>query len=102
MASRTSRPVGDADPLLRAILEYAPAEGIQRRTATDFVRVLGDAGALLPNLGGGKAIAHRLRELRASLGLAGWELLEEPDKVNKRSFYTLRHCRASTRSGAGV
>ena len=30
--------VGDADPLLRAILEYAPAEGIQRRTATDFVR----------------------------------------------------------------
>ena len=91
--------VGDADPLLRAILEYAPAEGILRRTATDFVRVLGDAGALLPNLGGGKAIAHRLRELRASLSLAGWELVEEPDKVNKRSFYTLRHCRGDGRPG---
>ncbi len=91
--------VGDADPLLRAILEYAPAEGIQRRTATDFVRVLGDAGATLPHLGGGKAIAHRLRELRASLSLAGWELIEEPDKVNKRSFYTLRPCRGAGRSG---
>ena len=91
--------VGDADPLLRAILEYAPAEGIQRRTATDFVRVLGDAGAILPHLGGGKAIAHRLRELRASLSLAGWELIEEPDKVNKRSFYTLRHCRGDGRPG---
>jgi hypothetical protein len=91
--------VGDADPLLRAILEYAPAEGIPRRTATDFVRVLGDAGATLPHLGGGKAIAHRLRELRASLSLAGWELIEEPDKVNKRSFYTLRHSRGAGRSG---
>ena len=91
--------VGDADPLLRAILEYAPAEGIQRRTATDFVRELGDAGATLPHLGGGKAIAHRLRELRASLTLAGWELIEEPDKVNKRSFYTLRPCRGAGRSG---
>jgi len=91
--------VGDADPLLRAILEYAPAEGIQRRTATDFVRALGDAGAMLPHLGGGKAIAHRLRELRASLSLAGWELIEEPDKVNKRSFYSLRHCRGDGRSG---
>ena len=92
--------VGDADPLLRAILEYAPAEGIQHRTATDFVRLLGDVGATLPHLGGGKAIAHRLRELRASLSLAGWELIEEPDKVNKRSFYTLRHCRGDGRSGA--
>ena len=91
--------VGDADPLLRAILEYAPADGIPRRTATDFVRVLGDAGATLPHLGGGKAIAHRLRELRASLSLAGWELVEEPDKVNKRSFYTLRPCRGAGRSG---
>ena len=53
----------------------------------------------MPNLGGGKAIAHRLRELRASLSLAGWELIEEPDKVNKRSFYTLRHCRGDGRPG---
>lgn len=91
--------VGDADPLLRAILEYAPVEGIQRRTATDFVRALGDAGATLPHLGGGKAIAHRLRELRASLILAGWELIEEPDRVNKRSFYTLRRSRGAGQMG---
>jgi hypothetical protein len=91
--------VGDADPLLRAILEYAPAEGIRRRTATDFVRALGDAGATVPYLGGGKAIAHRLRELRPSLNLAGWELIEESDKVNKRTFYTLRHCRNAGRPG---
>ena len=54
---------------------------------------------MLPHLGGAKPSRTGCAERRASLSLAGWELIEEPDKVNKRSFYTLRHCRGDGRPG---
>jgi hypothetical protein len=85
--------VGDADPLLRVITEYTPVAGFVRKTATDIVRALADAGADLPHIGGRKAIAGRLRELKASLGLAGWRLEEHPDKTGGRLFFSITRLR---------
>lgn len=79
--------VRDADPLLMAILEYCPKEGINA-TAVQVVKTLTNAGAELPNLGGGKKIAGKLRELRASLSLFGWVLKEDPQ--GEHVFFDLR------------
>jgi hypothetical protein len=83
--------IGDADPLLSAILEYGdalPATEQFRRTATELVQALTTAGATIPYLGGGKAIAGRLRELRGSLALAGWTLTVDKDEVG-HTFFSL-------------
>jgi hypothetical protein len=79
--------IGDADPLLSAILEYCPSTGLERLTAAELVKALSDRGADIPQLGGAKAIARRLREMRASLLLAGWRLLE--DNSRHRTLFTL-------------
>lgn len=68
--------VGDADPLVAAILEYGTAVAGRTLTPADLVRELTRAGADIPLLGGGKRIAKQLRELRSLLKLAGWQLAE--------------------------
>lgn len=84
--------IGDADPLLAAILECAPSdgvrpEGVYRLAPAELVRELTRRGAELPQLGGGKAIKRRLIELRASLALAGWRL--DIDDVGGRTFISI-------------
>lgn len=72
--------VGDADPLLSAILEYGPKlapQQLGKVSGADLLRHLSKAGASIPYLGGGKAIARSLRELKGSLALAGWQLVED-------------------------
>jgi len=81
--------IGEADPLLLAIVDYGPGieATLQRRAAGELVKTLTAAGADLPWLGGGKAIARRLRELRPSLALAGWTLQE--DNSGGQALFTL-------------
>lgn len=70
--------VGDADPLISAILEYADVligeQGQWEGTPSALARALGSAGADLPYLGGGKAIARMLREGSGTLALFGLSL----------------------------
>jgi hypothetical protein len=80
--------IGEADPLLMAILEFAPSKGLYRFAAAAMVRELTKLGAELPQLGGGKIIARRLRELKASLWLGGWVL--EDEKSGEQVLFTLR------------
>jgi energy-coupling factor transporter ATP-binding protein EcfA2 len=79
--------MGDADPLLAAIVEHAPPGGFQRITASELVRLLQAQGAELPYLGGGKRIASHLRELRSSLAFAGWQLVE--GRMDERALFSL-------------
>lgn len=79
--------VGDADPLLTAIIDFAPVGGIQRKQPADFIRILSTQGATIPYLGGGKAIARHLREIKSHLALAEWSLSEE--QTESRVFFTL-------------
>lgn len=80
--------IGDADPLLAAILEYAPADGLVRLKAAELVKDLANRGADIPFQGGGKAIARKLRELRSPLIMAGWRLHE--DKAEQPLFTITR------------
>jgi len=82
--------VGDADPLLAAILEFGPGlDSLQlgRVSPATLVSNLSHAGASIPLLGGSKAIARALRELRGNLALAGWQLKE--DNSGGRLLFTL-------------
>jgi hypothetical protein len=79
--------IGDADPLLAAIAEYAPPEGHQQVTASELIRRLNHAGAELPYLGGGQRIANHLRELRSMLSQAGWQLDEK--RVGDRTYFSI-------------
>lgn len=79
--------VGEADALLMAIIEKAPVTPLVDVSPKAFVSALTAAGADIPWLGGGKAIARRLRELRRSLELAGWLLKDETRA--EHTFFTL-------------
>jgi hypothetical protein len=72
--------VGDADPLIAAIQAYKDAllgeQGWWEGKATALVTTLQELGAALPHLGGGKAIARRLRESKDTLGLFGLSLAD--------------------------
>jgi len=84
--------VGDADPLLAAILEFGPSlDPLQlgRVPPATLISNLSHAGASIPFLGGSKAIARALRELRGNLALAGWQLKE--DVSGGRLLFTLTH-----------
>jgi hypothetical protein len=67
--------VGDADPLVAALLEHSPRllsnQGYWEGTPTALTHELEAAGADLPYLGGGKAIARMLREGKGTLALFG-------------------------------
>ena len=83
--------IGDADPLLAAILECAPSDGVRppgipRSTPADFLRILNSRNAGLP-FQSGKLIKRRLIELRSSLALAGWRL--DIDDVGGRTFVSI-------------
>lgn len=78
--SAQSLSVGDADPLMRAIVEYlsdnAMGTGLQDLSAKELVSTLEKAGYDLPFMGGGKGIAARLRELKTMLATLGITLTE--------------------------
>ena len=85
--------VGEADKLLIAITEHAPtleAKVLTDFQATDLVKLLSNPpfSADLPYMGGGKAIANRLRELKGSLIMTGWTLTER--KESGRTLFTLQ------------
>lgn len=82
--------VGDADPLMRAIVEHLPQEGLENLTASEVVarvQIL-STDIQIPNLGGGKRIAASLRELKPMLAMLGIELTER-EKM-ERPFFTLK------------
>jgi hypothetical protein len=72
--------VGDADPLISAILEYAGEllgeQGEWEGSPSGLVKALTATGAELPYLNGGKAIARMLREGTGTLGLFGMRVKE--------------------------
>jgi len=82
--------MGESDPLLSAIREYAPEAGLNHVTASELVRQLAAKGAELPHLGGGKRIASHLREIRSSLALAGWHLVE--GRATDGARFSLARC----------
>ncbi len=83
--------VGEADPLVEAIamhfLAMAP-DGQWKGTPAALPKALTDAGASLPYLGGGKAIANKLREARSTLALLG--ITMEEDTQGNNRFFVLR------------
>ena len=89
--SAQSLSVGDADPLMRAIVEYlsdnAMGTGLQDLSAKVLVTALQKAGYELPFIGGGKVISQRLRELKGMLGTLGINLTERV--VMQRPRFTI-------------
>ena len=85
--------VGEPDPLLRAIMAYLPAAGLTRMTSLALIRDLADhaqqSGDSIPHLGGGKAVARQLRELRGALTQMGVELTEDRDISSNQALFTL-------------
>lgn len=69
--SAQSLSVGDADPLMRAIVEYLNEDdtgmGLVDLSAKELIDKLKANGADIPFMGGGKNIAQRLRELKNML-----------------------------------
>ena len=88
--------VGENDPLIAAIVEFAPGildedpGKLSMKLQRDLLRALTDAGASLPDLGGGRALGAHLRDIVSALDLAGYRLerTEGGDGVNVR--WTLR------------
>ena len=84
--------VGEEDRLLAAIIEYADEllgeMNYWHGRAKDLVAALDRCGADLPYLGGGKAIAFKLREGRGTLALVGLSLASE--HKSNTSYFTLR------------
>ena len=72
--------VGDADPLISAILEHAGEllgeQGEWGGSPSGLVKALTEAGAELPYLGGGKGIARMVREGTGTLALFGMRVKE--------------------------
>jgi len=93
--------VGDSDPLVAAIpacfSEIRTWEHSWSGSASELVRALTDAGADLPYLGGGKAIARRLREARSTLALMGITLDERHS--GNGTVFTLRQNLDERRNG---
>lgn len=81
--------VADLDPLTEAILNYLPEGGL-RGNAAAIVSELQNRGADLPYLGGGKAIARKLREARAALNLANITIQESRDEGDHTIFHIYR------------
>jgi hypothetical protein len=84
--------VSEEDKLLAAIIEYADELlgelNYWHGRAGELVKALDRLGADLPYLGGGKAIAFKLREGRSTLALFGLSLTYE--HKGNTSYFTLR------------
>jgi hypothetical protein len=83
--------VGDADPLVAAILEHAEVlmgnRGYWKGTASELTRALTAEGADLPYFGGGKTIARMLREGASALALFDLSLTDE--RTGGNTYFTL-------------
>jgi hypothetical protein len=84
--------VGEEDRLLAALIEHAdellgPLNHWRGR-AKDLVHELNSQGCDLPYLGGGKAIAFRLREGQSTLAMFGLSLAWE--QKSNTTYFTLR------------
>ena len=92
--SAQSLSVGDADPLMRAIVEYLNEDdtgiGLVDLSAKELIDKLKAAGADLPYMGGGKNVAQRLRELKSMLSGLGIEIAERVYKYRPRFTIQLR------------
>lgn len=90
--SAQSLSVGDADPLMRAIVEYLNEDdtgiGLVDLSAKDLMQKLKSTDGGMPFLGGGKAIAHRLRELKSML--AGLNIVLTEKVVMKRPRFSIQ------------
>lgn len=90
--------VGDADPLIQALLEHFDAiasdDGYWQGSASDLISALktaaGAVGGDLPFLGGGKRVANGLRESRATLELLGISMKERSLGPRQRSLFVLQ------------
>ena len=82
--------VTDGDPLLAAIATHfdqiTGSGGTWQGTPAELVHDLDAAGASLPYLGGGKAVARQLREGRRALELVGLTLTESRQGSNTIFF----------------
>jgi len=92
MRQAQSLTVGEADPLVEAIVTYLSdigQAGSWKGTPSELVKDLQEAGAELPYFGGGKRIARQLREAKATLALLGIDVKEGP-WGNSTAFYLWR------------
>lgn len=99
--SAQSLSVGDADPLMRAIVEYMNEDstgmGLYDLSAKELVQKLQAAGADMPYMGGGKVIAQRLRELKGMFNALGFTFTERIVQHRpKFSIYVQSHGGKST------
>ncbi len=90
--SAQSLSVGDADPLMRAIVEYLSEDdtgiGLVDLSAKELIDKLKAAGADLPFMGGGRNVAQRLRELAPML--TGMGILISERVVKYRPKFTIQ------------
>lgn len=90
--SAQSLSVGDADPLMRAIVEYLSEDdtgfGLVDLSAKELMQKLKNTDSGLPYVGGGKAIAYRLRELKSML--AGLNITLTEKIVLQRPRFTIQ------------
>ena len=84
--------VGEADPLVEALVvhfgEMAPI-GVWQGIPADLAKDLGEVGADLPYLGGGKRIARMLREAKKTLEVMGFRLQES--RQGNQTIFILEH-----------
>lgn len=84
-------PVVESDPLFEAIVSYLNGNEYRKLvdlSTTELVQALTEAGAELGLLGGGKAIAHHLREIRTKLAASNIVLTERV--ILQRPKFTLQ------------
>ncbi len=90
--------VGNSDVLIMAIIEHFEAiaddGSFWKGTPKQLTTALNDAGAELPYLGGGKAIAQRLREAMATLSLYGIDVTTS--KSGNATIYRLSYMNKQT------
>lgn len=90
--SAQSLSVGDADPLMRAIVEYLSEDdtgiGLVDLSAKELLDKLKSSGADLPFMGGGRNVAQRLRELAPML--TGMGILISERVVKYRPKFTIQ------------
>lgn len=92
--SAQSLSVGDADPLMRAIVEYLNEDdtgiGLVDLSAKELIDKLKATGADIPYMGGAKNVAQRLREIKDMLGGLGVEFSERIVRYRPRFTIQLR------------
>lgn len=78
----------DHDPLFDAIMNYNRPDLPLMGTAKEIIKTLEQHHGELPNQGGGKAIARKIREMKPQLLMAGITVQEEVR--SERAYFTIR------------